>query len=98
MNHTVYIFPLETRNISRQQEYGAADICYFFNKAILQVRVCNLCKMLTIKNLAGGDWEGKKKSEYAIQHARTKGKAKKKTVQDYFVSLFQNALSTLINK
>lgn len=97
MNHTVYIFPLETGNIPRQQEYEAADICYFFNKAILQVRVCNLCKMLTIKNLAGGDGEGKKKSEYAIQCATTKGKAKEKNSTRLFISPFQNELSILIN-
>lgn len=47
-------------NISRQQNYGTADTQHF-NKDILQFRVCNPWKIVTIKNLTGGDWEGDKK-------------------------------------
>lgn len=60
INHAVYIFALETGNISRQQDYGTADI-HYFNKDTLQVRVCNICKMVITKNPAGGDGEGDKK-------------------------------------
>lgn len=49
-------------------------------------------------NQKEGMGKGKRNQSMPSSVQELRERPKKKTVQDYFVSLFQNALSTLINK